>query len=228
MAEHLNAEESKSRHVDRMGEPLGEVFDALWQEVAWLHAKWGEYDELFGTKESRIALLNETASLFFRIVQDTLWEDTVLHIARLLDPPNTHNKENLSIERLMVLIDDANTKKTVSELVKAAQEAGCFSRDWRNRHIAHRDLKLAHKEGAKPLESASRKDVKDALTAIAAVLNAVTVHYMGSETHFDMPVHGGAAQLLYVLDDGLKADKERHERLTRGEMRKGDFDARDL
>ena len=83
MAENRTAEEVKQNHIEHMGEELGSIFHALWNEVAWLHQKWDQYNILFGTKPSRINLMNETAPLFFRIVQDSLWEDTLLNIARL-------------------------------------------------------------------------------------------------------------------------------------------------
>src|SRR2546430_16292006 len=60
--------------------------NALWNEVAWLHAKWHEYKELYGEKPPRLELLNRASGFFFRIVQDTLWENTLLHLARLTDP----------------------------------------------------------------------------------------------------------------------------------------------
>lgn len=54
-----------------MGSDLGTTYNALWQQLAWLHGKWAAYVELFGTKESRIDLMNEAAPRFFRIVQDS-------------------------------------------------------------------------------------------------------------------------------------------------------------
>ena len=58
------AEEAKCYYVEKMGEALGTQFDLLWQEVAWLHMKWGEYVELFGSKPTRVELLNQTAPVF--------------------------------------------------------------------------------------------------------------------------------------------------------------------
>ena len=72
-----------------MGPRLGPVYNALWNEVAWLHAKLHEYKQLYGEKPARLELLNRAAGLFFRIVQDTLWEDTLLYLARLTDPPRS-------------------------------------------------------------------------------------------------------------------------------------------
>ncbi|WP_408068516.1 AbiU2 domain-containing protein [Vineibacter terrae] len=61
----------------------------------WLHVKWEEYVELYGKRQSRVDLLNEAAPLFFRIVQDALWADTLLHIARLTDEPNSYDKPSM-------------------------------------------------------------------------------------------------------------------------------------
>ncbi len=38
----------------------------------------------------------------------------------------------------------------------------------------------------------------------------------------------GAESLLYVIDDGLKADAERRDRMRRREVRPEDIEARDL
>ena len=91
-------EEARTEHIRVMGEELGSLYDALWQEVAGLHGKWSEYAALFGTRESRVDLLNQAAPYFFRIVQDSLWEDVLLHIARLTDPPKSAGKSNLTVQ----------------------------------------------------------------------------------------------------------------------------------
>lgn len=124
----------------------------IWQQVAWLHNKWEQYVELYGTKESRVTLLNQAAPLFFRVVQDTLWEDVLLHIARLTDSPESMKKANLSIQRFPAVIDDGPTKLAVETLIDEALNASEFCRDWRNRHIAHRDLRLVLDEAALPLK----------------------------------------------------------------------------
>lgn len=229
MATYSNAEEVKQHYVERMGEELGSVFDALWNEVAWLYKEWSEFVELFGTKPSRIELLNETASLFFKIVQASLWEGTLLHIARLTDPPISAGKQNLTIKRLPNLIQVPEVAAKVTKLIEVAVEKAKFCRDWRNRYIAHCDLQLAIDEGAKPLTPVSKMQVKDALEAIAAVLNAIAEYYIRSTTAFGaMPGLYGAESLLYVIDDGLKAEKARQERIRAGQLRPDDYDSRDL
>jgi len=212
-----------------MGEPLGILFHALWQELAWLYWKWNEYLALYGTKPSRIDLINKAAPGFFRVIQDSLWEDTILHLARLTDPPSSGGKPNLTIRRLKELINDDATSKAVASLTVKAIEATEFCRDWRNRRIAHRDLSLALSQGAEPLKAASREKVRAALSAVADVLNAVTQHYRDSTTHFDCGAgSGGAYSLLYCIADGINAEKKRREKLSRGEFDINDNGPRDL
>jgi hypothetical protein len=232
MSQSRTADESKQDYVQLMGEPLGKIFHALWQEMAWLYTKWGEYVALYGTKPGRIDLMNKSAPRFFRIVHDSLWEETLMHIARLTDPAETgktEKKENLSIQRLLLMVPDETLKQSLEEKIETAKGKSEFCRDWRNRRIAHIDLQLAIEDGINPLQPASRVAVKEALSAIADVLNTVTLHYNDSTTRFDVPNgYGGGESLLHVIDDGLKMDEERAMRIQSGDFRESDFEPRDI
>jgi len=218
MGSNLTADEVRSEHLATMGPRLGPVYHALWNEVGWLHAKWKEYKELFGEKPARVDLLNRAAGLLFRIVQVALWEDALLHLARITDPPQSAGKENLTLLRLLSLIADDGLRGQLEGLLDQAQTKTVFARDWRIRHIAHRDLAKALGEGAKPLSGASRNHVDEALRAVAAVLNRVNIFYLKSELVFDVitPLTGSVA-LLYVLRDGLAAKERRLDRLRAGQ-----------
>lgn len=226
------ADEAKKENIAKMGEVLGALYSALWQSVATIHFYWKEYAELFGTNPQRIDLLNRAAPAFFRMLQDELWESSLLHLARLTDPPNSHGKHapaNLTIQALPPLVTDAKLKDTLSKLVAEADKQTEFCRDWRNRHIAHRDLKLALEQPTAPLAEGSRAQVKVALKAICDVLNALESHYFQSETRFDLGGRlGGSISLLYVLDDGLRANEARQKRLEEGKPLDEDLIARNL
>lgn len=228
MCAERSADESRQLAIDAMGQNLGRFYYALWNELAWLYCKWGEYVALFGTKPSRIDMVNRAAGEFFLIVQDAMWDDTLLHIARLTDSPRSAGKDNLSIRGLPKLITDPDSRQVIQHSIEAALTKTEFVRDWRNRHIAHKDLRLALADGAEPLKPASRTAVKEALGAIADVLNAVSGTYLDSTTGFDGLGARGAEALLYVLDDGLKVDQERRERLKKGEYRVDDYAPRNL
>ncbi|HKT32773.1 MAG TPA: hypothetical protein VJS89_09850 [Gammaproteobacteria bacterium] len=228
-ADILTAEEARAKHITAMGDDLGRLYSALWQEIVWLHRKWTEYVVLFGTKESRIELLNNAAPQFARMVQDSLWEDVLLHMARLTDPPKSAGKSNLSIQALLPLIDHTETKTTVQSQIARALAASEFCRDWRNRHLAHRDLHLALKLGAEPLKSGSRLNVTEALKSFATILNTISARYLESTTFFDSDADfGGALSLLAVLDLGLAAKEAKRERLKNGIYEPDDYKQRDL
>ena len=230
MPEHRTAGEVKQYHIEVLGENLGVLYHALWNELAWLYSKWKEYEELFGEKPSRIELINKAAGRFFGIVQDSLWEDCLLHIARLTDPPKSAGKENLSIQRLPDLIEKDVLKRNVAELIEISIDKAEFCRDWRNRRIAHKDLGLALSTGAEPLKPASRTKVKEVLKAISDVMNAISAHYMDSTTSYEGVgmSSGGAISLLYVLDDGLRVKEKQHARRKAGNYRPEDYQVRDL
>jgi hypothetical protein len=225
---YQTADQAKQAHIEKMGAKLGAQYSALWQELVELHVNWAEYVVLFGTKPERIALLNRAAGSFFRMFQDEFFESALLHIARMTDPPSSPGgKENLTIQNLPALIDDQVTKDKVQALVNAAVKQGDFCRDWRNRHIAHRDLNLALVEQSAqpgPLANASRRQVSDTLKALADVMNAVARHYLDSTTYYEIGGRlTGATLLLHVLNSGVKVREERMERLRTGKATLEDF-----
>jgi hypothetical protein len=229
---HVNvrtADEALAHNIQHMGAELGQLYSALWQELASVHGKWEEYVELFGTSESRVELLNKAAGTFFRVVQDALWENTLIHIARLTDPPKSVGRPNLTLQRLSPAVPNESVRAEVDSALTIAKRLCEFSRDWRNRRIAHQSLDLAIGNGAEPLHPASRKSVKDALEGLSRVLNVVSLHYFQSTTFFDFRnASGGAAELIYVLDDGLRLNDERRKRLQSGSPLPEDWKPRAL
>jgi AbiU2 len=85
----LDAEVVRQQHLDAFGAQLGPVYHDLYNQCAWLYVKWHQFVELYGTDPERISLLNHAGGLFFRIVHDIMWDDTLLHLCRLTDPAST-------------------------------------------------------------------------------------------------------------------------------------------
>jgi AbiU2 len=202
--------EIKANYIEKMGEPLGTQFAALLQEVAWLHVVWGEFVELFHD-EPRVKVLNQAAPAMFRIILDSLWQFTLLAIARLMDRPG---KKKLTIRNLPALVKP-EVKADVKKWVDAAQEKSDFCRDRRNRYIAHLDLDLLTNPSARPLNLATKKKVDEALTAIESVLQKVRLHYMDMDGPLVFPCNvggGGAPALLWLLQLGLDSAGEKAPR----------------
>lgn len=206
----------KAEYIEKLGPELGEVFNALWQEVAWLHSVWEEFEELYATSEERIELLNRTAPFFFHFVQQELWHGVLIRIRKLTDPAVTGKKQNLTICRLPELCDEPVRSK-VQARVETALKAAEFARDWGNRHVAHLDLDLALGRPAVPLPAVSKMATRDALAAIHDVLNCISMEMMDAEMHAT-PIHGpdGAETLLLILADGMLVADTRRER--RGDL----------
>ncbi len=223
------AAEARADYERVMGTELGAIYNALWQQLAWLHSKWAEYVDLFGTRESRVALMNEAAPRFFRIVQDSIWDDVLIHIARLTDPPKSAGRANLTIQRLPALVGAA-VKAEVNGKIAVALTRSAFARDWRNRRIAHGDYELAlDLSAAIPLAPASRQMVCEALESVCDVINAVGLHYLDSTSFFDSrSSHQGAVSLLHVIAAGLEAERERSARIQSGQIDLSELRPRDL
>ena len=95
MGETLSPEQVRDRSVAAMPTPLGEIHYALHNEVAWLHLKWKDFRALFGRDQETIDLLNAAAPAFFHALQRMMWEDVLLHLCRLTDPPQSGRRDNL-------------------------------------------------------------------------------------------------------------------------------------
>jgi hypothetical protein len=218
-----------------MGDELGQVYHELWQEMGRLGHKWSEFVVLYGTKESRVTLMNEAASRFFRMIQDTLLESVMIHIARLTDESETKPKfgparQNLTIKQLPQFVTDKDTLKKLNKAIDVAVKASAFARDWRNRQIAHGDLSLALDDSPpEPLAPASRLKVRKAFEALTEVMNVVSKHYDDRTNMFiDSSLNDGAMDLIHVLDDGVKAHRARIARAQSGDAHPDDWKPRDL
>lgn len=228
MPRNRTGPELKDHYISSMGSYLGKVYYSLWQDVALLHVRWGEYVQLYGTNRERVELLNSTARYFFKVIHDVLLDEILLGIARLVDQPKSAGNRNMTIRVLPKAVDPC-ISATVCRLTDRAVEASQFCTDLRNRRIAHRDLAVVLGEATKPLEQASRAKVSDALASVTAVLNAIGVHYEDSVTYFTaLNYPDGAEQLLYILDDGLKMEHLRWKWSKKREFDSKDFEIREL
>lgn len=195
----------------RMPTELADLHWHLEDELTRLYLAWNEYKTLFATNERRIQLLNKTAPSFFVHFEDMVWRETMLHLCRLTDPPETARRSNLTLQRLPGAIDHLGLSARVAQEVSAAVQSTRFARDWRNRRIAHRNLDLVSDPKLKPLATASRADIEKSLEALAVPMNSVAAHY--EQYHHDFAgviAHfSGAQALLYFLSSGFEAEEAR-------------------
>jgi hypothetical protein len=223
MGRILSAEEAKQNYRHAMGDKLGERFYDLWEDIAWLHVHWAEYIVLFGTNPERIDLLNRAASGFAYMLDGMMWEHTMIHITRLLDNPKDGKQQRASLRAPPRLVD-ANIENAVNRKLRDVSDQAKFCWRWRDGYIAHRDLDLALKRGAKPLPAGSRAGVQAVLAGIRDLMNLIARHYGVGDTAFDLasPYHG-ADNLLHMVQLGLMMHDRRQAQMERGEEPDGSY-----
>ena len=131
--------------------------------------------------------------------------------------PRSVGKDNLTLSRLAGTIEDATLATRVAALVESAKAEAGFVRDWRNRHLAHRDLQLALGSGAQPLSTVSDDQMERALAALRSVMNEIQLHYWNSTTEYEFFVAPNDAEsLTYYLSEAVKAERKQQERWSGG------------
>lgn len=207
MGDVLTAEQVRMEAIGAMGSPLGEIYHDLGDEVSWLHLKWNDFRELFAARET-VELLNAAAPAFFHDLQRQTWEDVLLHLCRVTDPPKSSGKPNLTIQRLPNLVSDAQLSLSLKPIVNDAVQKTMFARDWRNRRLAHKELSLDQ-----PLASASVDHVEDALAAIRMLMNRFEQPYLNKTVSYEEPIPalGGVKSFIAVLRKGVEARRAERE-----------------
>ena len=217
MSREKSAEENQARYIEKMGQKLGELFYATSIELSRAHWRWEQYRILFGEGQRQIDLLNEAAPIFFGIVHDVLFEDTLLAIARLVERPKPSGKRVLTVKRFPPLLADPNLKEQVCTLIGKAKTSAQFAIDWRNRRLAHRDLDLSLSRSLEPLPPATREKVEESLSALRAVLDCIEIENCDGHVLYDISsVPGGAKSLVRVIKGGLLRQRDRRARWERG------------
>lgn len=217
MGRYLSADEVEQEHLEAFGPALGPLYHALENEVTLLHAKWLEYRKLYAHSEERIDLLNGTAPYFFGVVQDVLWKDVLLHIARLTDPPKQGKYEHLTLLRLPEADLDERLADELRQLVDIALNRSQFARDCRNELLAHSELSLAIGVNAELHSMGSRQDVEQALESFRAILNRLHVSYLQGEVEFGrFLTYGDANELVRLLELAARFEDQQRQQLAEG------------
>ena len=217
MSHHRSAEEIEQEHLQALGPSLGPLYHALFNEVTWLHMKWLEYRKLYAQSQERIDLLDETAGFFFQIIQNVLWKDILLHIARLTDPPEQMRFKNLTLLGLPASVADPCLAGELRKLVEDARSQSQFAREWRNKRIAHKDLSQAIDDKATPLPGVSRANIEQALASFRGILNRLHASYLGGEVAYErFSTNRDADALLHHLAVAARFEARQRQRLKEG------------
>jgi hypothetical protein len=197
--------------MDTMPEPLKGHWEAIDEEVVWLHGRWIIYRQLFGTSPERVELLNESAATFFFIIQTVLLNDVQLTLSKLADPTMTSGRQNLTLESLVKDIDqlgDATLRREVDGMRADYQDRCRAVRHRRNKQLAHFDLATLIAGKNAPLPGPSRQEIEAALGVLRLFMNTLQQKFTHSETAYDQFIlRSDGDQLLSVLKEGLRYEE---------------------
>jgi HEPN superfamily AbiU2-like protein len=171
----------------------------------------GPNSESCSARSQAADLMNETAPTFFGHLEDVLWNDVLLHLSRLTDPPATGGQQNLTFRRLPQLVARLPIRDAVHTALDRVEGATRFARDWRDRRLAHRDFRHAQDPTVRPLAPASRASVETALRAVRELMQIPEDHFRDTEVAYEQVINapGGAWEMLYHLESGLDAIRAR-------------------
>lgn len=201
-------DEMRADCISAMGDELGTSFHELHRKLVELHVIWQQYRQLFGDTPDTVHLLNRTAGLFFRIVQDELWDSVLLGISRMTDPPNMGKKRNLTILSLPPLITDRKLKTEIDDLCATVMTKEKSARDHRDKRIAHQDHDYLSNPKIHSLSDISRETIECVLASLRDVLNHLENHFMGSRTMYENFIdESGARLLVHKLEELEKLQK---------------------
>ena len=196
----------RAEYVVAMGPDLGQWYYELERELDWPRQKWSVFQDLFDKGSERIEMLNTVASNFFHILHRFLFEDAMLHLCRLTDPPKTGSYQNLTMMSLSERISEATLKASVSTAADRVKKGCEFARQWRHKRLAHTDLEV-FRTGNTGLPAVESKDIENALLSMSSLLNLIREHYDLSPAFLGAD-SWGAEPLIRCLEEGVRATEK--------------------
>lgn len=198
-----------------MGSTLGPMCYELREDLDWLRSKWTEFNELFNKGEERITLLNTAAPNFFWFLHKMMFEDAMLHLCRLTDPPETRIRiakkvvvrKNLTVMALPKEISDVAFRDVVQVNVREVKAKCAFARDVRNRLIAHSDMESLERAHSGP--QILRTHVEEAIQSLRSLIWLVEEHY-GHPPSALLKDPLGAKSLIFYLERATRTDHNLH------------------
>lgn len=143
---------------------ITDLIERLDNLLADLNGQWRLEKELFQPPENYV-YFEKSAPMIWHMLRDALVDSIFMSIARLLDPPASCGKENLSFAQVLRTIP-ADANRDVLQREHDALREGYDSalRHWRNRKLSHNDLQTL--KGTASLPKVSVAEISDLINKI--------------------------------------------------------------
>ena len=118
-------------------------FEKLRDEAIWLCQIVDTFNQLFDSGLDMQELLRKSASLFFGDLNRLMHEYVILLICRLTGPARTAGKDNLTTQRITMLLRQENSLTAeIDELDATLRDYGEILKPARDKIVAHIDLQV--------------------------------------------------------------------------------------
>lgn len=210
--------EIEEEMVTKLGEINGRLFYGIQNEFIHLTQKYKHFEVLFMKGQSRIDIMNRTASYFFFSIQRIMLDDLVINISRLTEAKS--EKKNATIKLFLDSYNRKDLDPQINKLEKKFKESFKNLINWRNKRVAHRDFDIHVNQS--PI-SLKYDEVKTCITDLTSLMRRIHINFFGSDYLYDLfSVTGGATSLLAHLDYSLRSREEYYK--SQSENRQFDID----
>lgn len=163
-----------------------DIYKSLKEETIWLFGRWKIFCQLFWSKKENVALLNEFAPSFFRIMQDTYIYYIIITICRITDPSKSLGKDNSTFSKLINKLDSTehtDFKNVLNDKLLVLKNDCCEIRKWRNKKLVHRDLEISR--DVEQLPTLYYEKIKIVLDHIKGFMNEFEIYFYNCPVEYD-------------------------------------------
>lgn len=204
--------ELKQEYISVLGNHHGKVFYELWQEWAGAQDRLNEYNRLYDV--DNVGVLNTVAPGFFGDIQYILVDDLVLRLSRLTD----RSRRSVSAHKLSKMFKKQreDLRQETTHHVEKASKYAESARDWRNRRIAHLDMRRVTENV--PLKALTIRQIRKGLESVLDAMNVVSLEFCDSSivNHVGSPPR--VEMLISFLDSSVEAIRLIDSSILQGEM----------
>lgn len=188
----------------------GKYYESIYDQVVNLHIDWKTYRNIFAVSEEQFNFVKKIDENFFRVCENAIWDSTLMRIARLLDPPSSCGKDNISISFLYNDIEkelnDSN-KFEIDDILTRLNQHKEKIKTLRDKRIAHADKEWTINSEKYYDKELSRQEVENILSDIREFLRIISSLYSNVVTDISainssyggLGCHVGGRKLLSTL-----------------------------
>ncbi len=184
---------------------LESVLTVVSREVTQLSFRWKIYCQLFDSGALNLAILNDSGSEVFALLQRLILDDVMSSLSRLTDSGRDRKNENASIRNVVEKARTRLSATTVVEIDALIQELDKHvmnTRTYRHKALAHNDLE--HALGIATLPTVTYDELKNGMKTLQEIINKLQLELHDLTIDYDVIIQGGTGgdSLLEILKRG--------------------------